>query len=104
MELLVGLLSGLVGATARDLLSDEARVAYHDVLEVIAEVAGAGAPGDVLGPADEERLWRAGQGLRRRLAADLGTAQAPRVVGVAPQRTGPPARRIGPVPADGDGG
>jgi hypothetical protein len=71
---------------------------------VIADIAGAGAPDDVLGPADEERLWRAGQGLRRRLAGDLGTAQPPRVTGDEPLRTGPPARRITAVPEDGAGG
>jgi hypothetical protein len=83
-------------------LSDAARDAYHQALEVIAEIAGAGAPDDVLTGDDEERLWRAGQALRRRLAADLGTAQAPRVTAAEPARSGPAGTRITTEPDAGD--
>jgi hypothetical protein len=84
-------------------LSDAARQTYHVALEVIAEIGTAGAPDDVLTAADEERLWRAGQALRRTLAADLGTARAPQVPGSEPLRTSPARSRIGRVDAPGPG-
>jgi hypothetical protein len=60
----------------------------------MAVVFNEGSPQDLLTEAEEERLWRAGQALRRQLAADLGTAEAPRLKGRAPLRTEAPRVRI----------
>jgi hypothetical protein len=65
-------------------LSDKARDAYHSLLEVMATVAGEGPEEDQLSDEDTERLWRAGQALRRRLAADIGAAEDPRLSGRLP--------------------
>jgi hypothetical protein len=60
-------------------LSDDARLAYLSVLEVIAAVAAEGSAESRLSDEEIERLWRAGQALRRQLAADIGAAEAPRL-------------------------
>jgi hypothetical protein len=85
-------------------LSDDARVAYLNVLEVIAVTANAGRPEDRLSDEDTQRLWRAGQALRRQLSADIGAANAPRLSGRLPVVSPPPiARFVDPpmtTPAD----
>jgi hypothetical protein len=65
-------------------LTNEARQAYHSMLKVMAEVADEGSGEDQLSDTDIERLWRAGQALRRRLTADIGAAEDPRLVGRLP--------------------
>jgi hypothetical protein len=65
-------------------LSDKARDSYHSMLEVMATVAGEGSEEDQLSDEDTERIWRAGQALRRRLAADIGAAEDPRLAGRLP--------------------
>src|SRR5262249_4990871 len=74
-------------------LSDKARQAYHDALEVIAAVS-AGPPDATLTDAEIERLWRAGQALRRTLAADVGAAEVPRLPGRPPTISPPPTKRF----------
>jgi len=71
-------------------LSDDARAAYLNVLEVIAVTANAGKPEDPISDEETQRLWRAGQALRRQLTADIGAANAPRLPGRLPV-TSPPA-------------
>ena len=77
-------------------LSDDARVVYHDVLEVIAVTAIAGDHDDPVSEAELERLWRAGQALRRQLAADVGSADSPRLPGSRPAVTPPAITRLIP--------
>jgi hypothetical protein len=75
-------------------LSDDARVAYLHVLEVIATTANAGKGESTLADEEMHRLWRAGQTLRRQLAADVGAADAPRLSGRLPVVSPPAAVRI----------
>ncbi|HKQ00030.1 MAG TPA: hypothetical protein VJ735_06840 [Actinomycetes bacterium] len=75
-------------------LSDEARRAYLEMLGVMATVAGEGGGQDQLPDEDIERLWRAGQALRRKLAADIGAAEDPRLAGRLPAMSPPPAVRM----------
>jgi hypothetical protein len=75
-------------------LSDDARVAYLNVLEVIAVTANAGKPEDPLSDEDMQQLWRAGQTLRRQLAADIGAANAPRLRGGLPVISPPATARF----------
>jgi hypothetical protein len=75
-------------------LSDDARIAYLDALQVIAMTANAGSPEEKLSEDEQERLWRAGQALRRQLAADIGAANAPRLRGSRPVISPPAAVRI----------
>jgi hypothetical protein len=70
-------------------LSDAARKAYLSALEAMAAVASEGSS-DRLSDEEVERLWRAGQALRRRLAADIGAAEDPRLAGRQPVPS-PPA-------------
>jgi hypothetical protein len=67
-------------------LSDKARQAYHDALDVIAAVSD-GPPDATLADSEIERLWRAGQALRRTLAADVGAAEIPRLPGREPVKS-----------------
>jgi hypothetical protein len=75
-------------------LSDEARRAYHSMLEIMATVADEGSGEDQLSDEDIQRLWRAGQALRRRLAADIGAADDPRLVGRLPEISPAPTVRM----------
>ena len=75
-------------------LSDKARDAYHSMLEVMATVAGEGSKEDQLTDEDTERLWRGGQALRRRLAADIGAAEDPRLAGRLPAVSPPATVRL----------
>jgi len=75
------------------LLSDKARQADHDALEVIAAVSD-GPPDATLTDAEIERLRRAGQALRRTLAADVGAAEGARLPGRPPAISPPPAIRF----------
>jgi hypothetical protein len=75
-------------------LSDQARQAYHSMLEVMATVAGEGPGEDQLSDEDTQRLWRAGQALRRKLAADIGAAEDPRLAGRLPAVSPAPAVRM----------
>jgi hypothetical protein len=75
-------------------LSDEARKAYHSMLEAMATVANEGAEEDQLSDEETQRLWRAGQALRRRLAADIGAAEDPRLTGRLPAVSPPATVRI----------
>jgi hypothetical protein len=75
-------------------LSDDARVVYHEVLEVIAVAANAGKQEDKLTEPELERLRRAGQALRRQLAADIGSADSPRLHGIRPAVTPPATTRL----------
>jgi hypothetical protein len=75
-------------------LSDEARGAYFEMLKVMATVAGEGSEEGRLSDEDIERLWRAGQALRRRLAADIGAAEDPRLTGRLPAMSPAPAVRM----------
>jgi adenine-specific DNA methylase len=79
-------------------LSDDARVAYLNVLEAIAATANAGKPADPLTDEDMQRLWRAGQTLRRQLAADIGTANAPHLPGRLPVVSPPATVRFADPP------
>jgi hypothetical protein len=73
-------------------LSDKARQAYHDALDVIAAVSD-GPQETTLTDPEIDRLWRAGQALRRTLAADVGAAEIPRLPGREPLKTpSPPIR------------
>jgi hypothetical protein len=51
-------------------LSDKARQAYHDALEVIAAVSD-GPPDATLTDSEIERLWRAGQAVRTESAGTI---------------------------------
>jgi hypothetical protein len=75
-------------------LSDETRQAYLSMLAVMATVAGEGSGEDQLSDEDIHRLWRAGQALRRRLAADIGAAEDPRLAGRLPAMSPAPAVRM----------
>jgi hypothetical protein len=79
-------------------LSDDARVAYLNVLEVIAVTANAGKLDDPLSDEDMQRLWRAGQTLRRQLAADIGAANAPRLPSRQPVISPPATARFADPP------
>ena len=74
-------------------LSDKARQASHDALEVMAAVSG-GPPDATLTEAEIERPWRAGQPLRRTLAADVGAAEVPHLPGPKPTISPPPTTRF----------
>jgi hypothetical protein len=74
-------------------LSDKARQAYHDALDVIAAVSD-GPPDATLTDSEIERLWRAGQALRRTLAADVGAAEIPRLPGQEPMKSPSPTIRF----------
>jgi hypothetical protein len=74
-------------------LSDKARQADHDALEVIAAVSD-GPPDATLTDAEIECLWRAGQALRRTLAADVGAAEGARLPRRPPTISPPPAIRF----------
>jgi len=75
-------------------LSDQARDAYLSMLAVMATVAGEGPGEDQLSNEDTERLWRAGQALRRRLAADIGAAEDPQLAGRLPAVSPAPTVRM----------
>jgi hypothetical protein len=75
-------------------LSDKARQVHHDALEVIAAVSD-GPPDATLTDSEIERLWRAGQALRRILAADVGAAEVPRLPGQEPMKSPAPTIRFG---------
>jgi hypothetical protein len=74
-------------------LSDKARQAYHDALDVIAAVSDGPQDAALTDP-EIDRLWRAGQALRRTLAADVGAAEVPRLPGQEPLKTPSPANRF----------
>jgi hypothetical protein len=76
-------------------LSDVARHAYLSMLEVMATVANDNAEEYRLSDEEVQRLWRAGQALRRQLAADIGTAEDPRLAGRQPIMSPPPRVRFG---------
>jgi len=64
------------------------------MLEVMATVAGEGPGEDQLPDEDIQRLWRAGQALRRRLASDIGAAEDPRLAGRLPAMSPAPTVRM----------
>ncbi len=68
-------------------LSDDARKAYNVALETMAAVSNEGLDGEALTSEEIERMWRAGQALRRVLAADIGAAERPRLPGPQPYQT-----------------
>ena len=74
-------------------LSDKARQAYHDALDVMAAVSDGPQDATLTDP-EIDRLWRAGQALRRTLAADVGAAEVPRLPGREPLKTPSPAARF----------
>lgn len=75
-------------------LSDQARLVYHEALNLMASISNSASPEEPLTVDEEERLWRAGQALRRQLAADLGTAARSAIRGDPPLRSGPAQNRI----------
>ena len=76
-------------------LTDPARDAYLSMLDVVASVSAEGRPDEAITDDDVSRLWKAGQGLRRQLASDLGAAELPRVHGRKPAVSPPPKARFG---------
>ena len=62
--------------------------------EAIASVHSTTGP-DQISDEEGDRLWRAGQALRRQLSADLGSSDTPRMRGTQPYVTPPPKTRIG---------
>jgi hypothetical protein len=80
----------------------------------MAAVSNEGPDGDALTSEEIERMWRAGQALRRVLAADIGAADRPRLPGPQPYQTPPPAqrflekdpqeKRVHPLPGTGQAG
>jgi hypothetical protein len=81
-------------------LTNAARIAYHDVLDTAAALYSTDDLDRQLTDEEVSRLWRAGQGLRRQLSADIGSADDPHLPGRPPDAT-PPARhriRLAPAP------
>jgi hypothetical protein len=74
-------------------LTNAAREQYHDALEAIASVHSTTGP-DQISDKEVERLWRAGQTLRRQLSADLGSSDTPHLKGTRPYATPMPITRI----------
>lgn len=68
-------------------LSDDARKAYNVALETMAAVSNEGPDDDALTSEQINRMWRAGQALRRVLAADIGAAERPQLPGQQPYQT-----------------
>jgi hypothetical protein len=75
-------------------LSDAARDAYLSLLEVMATMANDDSSGERLSEDEVQRLWRAGQALRRQLAADIGAAEDPQLRGRRPSISPPPQTRF----------
>jgi hypothetical protein len=76
-------------------LSDDARETYNAAVNTISKISTEGSADAELSEKEIERLWRAGQALRRTLAADIGAAQPPRLPGQKPWQTPPPTARFG---------
>lgn len=83
-------------------LTNAARELYHNALEAIASVHSATGP-DRISDEEVERLWRAGQALRRQLSADLGSSDVPRMKGTRPYATPAPTTRIRNLPNSDQG-
>lgn len=76
-------------------LSDPARQTYLQLLDVMGAITNVEDRSDSLLSEEEvQRLWRAGQALRRQLAADVGAAENPRVTGRQPWQSPPPGARF----------
>jgi hypothetical protein len=75
-------------------LSDPARNAYLSLLEVMATIANDDSSGERLSEDEVQRLWRAGQALRRQLTADIGAAEDPQLRGRHPSVSPPPRVRF----------
>jgi hypothetical protein len=75
-------------------LSDPARDAYLSLFEVMATIANHDSSGERLSEDEVQRLWRAGQALRRQLAADIGAAEDPQLRGRHPSVSPPPQTRF----------
>jgi hypothetical protein len=72
-------------------LSNAARDAYHEALKQMATVVqSSDGNGSQISDDEVDRLWRAGQDLRRQLAADIGSSASPRIRYKRPSAT-PPA-------------
>lgn len=84
-------------------LSDDARQAYNVALEMMAAVSKDGPDEAQLNELEIARLWRAGQALRRTLAADIGAAARPRMPGQKPWETPQPTARFGHPDRDAPG-
>ena len=76
-------------------LSNDARKAYLAMLDETAAVATGESPDIPLSDEEVQRLWRVGQALRRQLAADIGTAENPRLGGSPPMISPSPTKRFG---------
>ena len=74
-------------------LTNAAREQYHNALEAIASVHSTAGP-EQISDEEVERLWRAGQALRRQLSADLGASDNPRMKGTRPYVTPMPIAKI----------
>jgi hypothetical protein len=75
-------------------LSDDARKAYNIALETMAAVSQDGPDDAALTGEEIERMWKAGQALRRVLAADIGASERPRLPGKASYQTPPAQERF----------
>jgi hypothetical protein len=75
-------------------LSNNARQAYLSMLDVTATVANDDSSGERISEEEVQLLWRAGQALRRQLAADIGAAENPRLTFRPPAMSPPPATRF----------
>ena len=75
-------------------LSDAAKQAYLSMLEVMATVRGEGSAEDQLSDEETQRIWRAGQALRRILTADIGGAEDPQLAGRLPVMSPAPTVRM----------
>jgi len=71
-------------------LTNDARDAYTNALETMSAVLDEGPDDATLTAEEVRRLWKAGQNLRRVLAADIGAANRPHMPGPLPD---PTARR-----------
>ncbi len=75
-------------------LSDDAKESYFSAMGVMATVAREGSEQDQLSDGDIDRLWRAGETLRGRLAADIGAAEDLRFIGRVPEMPPAPSVRM----------
>jgi hypothetical protein len=64
------------------------------MLKVLATVRGEGSAEDQLSDEDTQRIWLAGQALRRILAADIGGAEDPQLAGRLPVMSPAPTVRM----------
>jgi hypothetical protein len=75
-------------------LSDKARGAYFQCWKLSQQLPDEGSEEDRLSEEDIKRLWRAGQELCRRLAADIGAAEDPQLAGRLPAKSPDPTARM----------